>query len=73
MPECDLMGLFTNITHNCANDLEVVKDECHVICLISIVNALNLCYNQLYHTGLLDQLKEVVKWCYYQKYESMGH
>ena len=73
MSECDLIELFKNITHNCDNDLEVVKDECQVICILSIVNALNLCNNQLYNTGLLDQLKAIVKWCYYKKYEFMGH
>jgi len=71
---CDLINSFHNITHNCDNDLLVVKDTCQVICLMSIVKTLDACYFELFNTGLLDQLKDIIKWCYYKKYEvSSGH
>ena len=71
---CDLISLAHNITYNCDNDIEVVKDTCQVICLMTIVKTLDACYFDLFKTGLLDQLKSIIKWCYYKKYEGgAGH
>tara|TARA_R110002050_G_scaffold235392_1_gene371296 strand:- start:3562 stop:3768 length:207 start_codon:yes stop_codon:yes gene_type:complete len=62
--DCDLKGIINNITHNCETDIEIVKDNCKVICLISITKALNMCYFQMMETGLLEQMKEILKYCY---------
>ena len=72
MSNCNVLELFNNVTSNCDNDIEVVKDECKIICLMSIVKALDMCYFELFNTALLDQMKDIIKWCYYQKYEP-GH
>tara|TARA_R110000851_G_scaffold69687_6_gene156023 strand:+ start:92 stop:301 length:210 start_codon:yes stop_codon:yes gene_type:complete len=68
---CDILQLFQNITNNCDNDIDIAKDQCKVICMVSIVKALDLCYFEIMNTGLLDNLKEIIKFCYYKKYE--GH
>ena len=68
---CDILQLFQNITNNCDNDMEIIEDNCKVICMVSIVKALDLCYFEIMNTGLLDNLKEIIKFCYYKKYE--GH
>ena len=62
--DCDLKGILNNITHNCETDIEIIKDNCEVICLISITKALNMCYFQMMETGLLEQMKEILKYCY---------
>tara|TARA_R110000803_G_scaffold5545_1_gene18268 strand:+ start:1704 stop:1910 length:207 start_codon:yes stop_codon:yes gene_type:complete len=62
--DCDLKGILNNITHNCETDIEIIKDNCKVICLISITKALNMCYFQMMETGLLEQMKEILKYCY---------
>tara|TARA_R110000787_G_scaffold113959_1_gene223503 strand:- start:307 stop:513 length:207 start_codon:yes stop_codon:yes gene_type:complete len=62
--DCDLKGIINNITHNCETDIEIIKDNCKVICLISITKALNMCYFQMMETGLLEQMKEILKYCY---------
>ena len=72
MSNCNVLELFNNVTSNCNNDIEVVKDECKIICLMSIAKALDMCYFELFNTVLLDQMKDIIKWCYYQKYEP-GH
>jgi hypothetical protein len=72
MSNCNVLELFNNVTSNCDNDIEVVKDDCKIICLMSIAKALDMCYFELFNTALLDQMKDIIKWCYYQKYEP-GH
>ena len=62
--DCDLKGIINNITHNCETDIEIIKDNCKVICLISITKALNMCYFQMMETGLLEQMKGILKYCY---------
>ena len=62
--DCDLKGILNNITHNCETDIEIIKDNCELICLISITKALNMCYFQMMETGLLEQMKEILKYCY---------
>ena len=69
MSNCDIIDLFKNITNNCENDIEIIKDNCNIICLITITKALNICYIELLNTGLLDQFKSIIKWCMYKKYE----
>ena len=49
-----MLELFNNITSNCDNDIVVVKDECKIICLMSIAKALDMCYFELFNTALLD-------------------
>ena len=39
---------------------------------MSIAKALDMCYFELFDTALLDHMKDIIKWCYYQKYER-GH
>jgi len=68
---CDFKDIVQNITYNCDEDMEVIKDHCKVICLISITKALNMCYFQMLNTGLMEQMKDIIKFCYYKKSE--GH
>ena len=69
--DCNFKEIINNITNNCDNDLEVIKDTCKVICLSSIIKALNYCYFEMLDTGLMEQMKDVIKYCYYKKNE--GH
>jgi len=72
--DCDFKDIINNITKNCDNDMEVIKDTCKVICMSSIVKALDMCYFQMLQTGLIEQMRDIIKFCYYKKYESTeGH
>ena len=66
--QCDLISIFQNITTNCSNDIEVARDECKVICIISIMKGIKVCSEYLFDSGLLDQLKDLVKHCVYKRY-----
>jgi hypothetical protein len=68
--DCDLLSVFENITNNCSNDLQVARDQCAIVCVISIMKGIDLCGGYLFNTGLLTQLKDLVKWCVYKKYDS---
>ena len=68
MPECDILDVFHNITNNCNNDIQIARDECLTICMISVMKGIDICSNYLYDTGLLDQLKNLIKWCVISKY-----
>ena len=69
MDNCDILSVFSNITNNCSNDILIAQDQCKVICIISIMKGIELCSDYLFETGLLNQLKELVKYCVYKKYE----
>lgn len=71
MVECVFGDIIHNITNNCENDIEVIKDSCKVICLTTIIKALDMCYFQMLETGLINQMKDIIKFCYYKKFE--GH
>ena len=72
--DCDFKDIINNITKNCENDIDVIKDTCKVICMSSIVKALDMCYFQMLQTGLIEQMRDIIKFCYYKKYESTeGH
>jgi hypothetical protein len=43
MSNCNVLELFNNVTSNCNNDIEVVKNECKIVCLMSIAKALDMC------------------------------
>ena len=66
---CDILEVFQNITNNCSNDLLIAQDQCKVICIISIMKGIELCSDYLFETGLLNQLKDLIKYCVYKKYE----
>ena len=66
---CDILEVFQNITNNCSNDLLIARDECKVICIISIMKGIEMCSDYLFETGLLNQLKDLIKYCVYKKYE----
>ena len=74
MSNCSVLELFNNVTSNCNNGIEVVKDECKIICLMSIAKALDtsMSYFELFDTALVDLMNGIIKWWYYQKYEP-GH
>ena len=38
--QCDLLSIFHNISTNRSNDIEVARDECKVICIISIMKGI---------------------------------
>jgi len=69
MPECDILEVFHNITNNCNNDIQIARDECLTICIISVMKGIDICSDYLFETGLLDQLKNLIKWCVYKRYE----
>ena len=66
---CDILEVFQNITNNCSNDILIAQDECKVICIISIMKGIEMCSDYLFETGLLNQLKDLIKYCVYKKYE----
>ena len=66
--QCDLLSTFHNITTNCSNDIEVARDECKVICIISIMKGIETCSEYLFDLGLLNQLKDLVQHCVYKIY-----
>ena len=68
---CDIVEVFKNITENCSNDLKIAQDECKLFCMISVMKGINICSEYLFETGLLTQLKDLVKHCIYNK--SVGH
>ena len=65
---CDLLSVSHNITTNCSDDIEVARDECKVICIISIMKGIEVCSEFLLDSGLLNQLKDLVKYCVYKQY-----
>ena len=69
MDNCDILEVFQNITNNCSNDLLIAQDQCKVICIISIMKGIEMCSDYLFETGLLNQLKDLIKYCVYKKYE----
>ena len=69
---CNILEVFKNISNNCSNDLSIAEDQCKVICIISVMKGIEMCSSHLYETGLLDQLKHLVKYCVYKKYETDG-
>jgi hypothetical protein len=75
MNDCDLYGVIHNITHNCETDIEVIKDNCKILCMMSIIKGIDMCQESFSATGLLDQFKSIIKWCYYERYEIVpdGH
>ena len=70
MTDCNIIELFHNISNTCTNDISVARDECKVICIISVMKGIEICSKQLFNVGLLDQLKDLIKYCVYKKYES---
>jgi hypothetical protein len=66
--QCDWLSIFLNTTTNCSNDIEVARDECKVICIISIMKGIEVCSEYLFDSGLLNQLKDLVKHCVYKRY-----
>ena len=69
---CNILEVFQNISNNCSNDISVAEDQCKVICMISVMKGIEMCSSYLFETGLLDQLKHLVKYCVYKKYETDG-
>jgi hypothetical protein len=65
---CDLLSIFHNISTNCSNDIEVARDECKLVCIISIMEGTEVCSKYLFDSGLLNQLKDLVQYCVYKSY-----
>ena len=59
---------YSTISTNCSNDIEVARDECKVICIISIMKGMNVCSEYLFDSGLLNQLKDLIQYCVYKSY-----
>ena len=66
---CDIVDVFENITNNCSEDISIAEDECKLVCIISVMKGLDMCANYLFEAGLLTQLKDLVKYCVYKRYE----
>jgi hypothetical protein len=54
----------------CSKGLQVARDQCEILRIISIMKGIDLCDGYLFDIGLLTQLKDLVKWCVYKKYDS---
>ena len=71
---CDIVDVFENITNNCSEDISIAEDECKLVCIISVMKGIDMCANYLFEAGLLSQLKDLVKYCVYKRYETPeGH
>ena len=71
---CDIVNIFQNITNNCSDDISVAEDQCKLFCIISVMKGIDLCSGYLFETGLLTQMKDLIKYCVYKKYAlSEGH
>ena len=68
--ECNIIEVFHNISNTCSNDITFARDECEIFCMISVMKGIEMCSKELFNVGLLDQLKELIKWCIYKKYGS---
>ena len=58
MSNGNVLELYNNVESNCDNDIEVVKDEYKIICLMSIAKALYMCYFESFNTSLLDKMEK---------------
>ena len=71
---CDIVSVFQNITNNCSDDISVAEDQCKLFCIISVMKGIDMCSGYLFESGLLSQMKELIKYCVYKKYASHdGH
>ena len=71
---CDIVNIFQNITNNCSDDISVAEDQCKLFCIISVMKGIDMCSGYLFETGLLTQMKDLIKYCVYKKYAlSEGH
>ena len=71
---CDIVSIFQNITNNCSDDISVAEDQCKLFCIISVMKGIDMCSGYLFESGLLSQMKELIKYCVYKKYASPdGH
>ena len=68
--ECNIIEVFHNISTTCSNDITFARDECELFCIISVMKGIEVCSKELFNVGLLEQLKNLIKWCVYKKYES---
>ena len=55
MSNCNVLELFNDVVSNCDNNIEVVKDEYKIICLMSFAKASDMRYFELFSIALLDQ------------------
>ena len=70
---CDIVNVFQNITKNCSDDISVAEDQCKLFCIISVMKGIDVCSEYLFEAGL-TQMKDLIKYCVYEKYESPdGH
>jgi hypothetical protein len=67
---CNITEYIENVNLNCNNDLLIVKDNCKIICMMSVLVLLDRCSDWLKLMNLDKQLEEIVKWCYYKKLET---
>ena len=67
---CNIIEVFNNISTTCSNDIDFARDECQLFCIISVMKGIEICSKELFNVGLLEQLKDLIKWCVYKKYES---
>ena len=71
---CDIVSIFQNITNNCSDDISIAEDQCKLFCIISVMKGIDMCSGYLFESGLLSQMKELIKYCVYKKYASPdGH
>ena len=55
--QCDLLSIFHNTTTNCSNGIEVARDECKVICIISIIKGIECVANIFLALGFATNSK----------------
>ena len=67
---CDnFTGYVNNLNDFCGDDIDIVKEDCNILCMLSIMVILNECVDFLIFTDKKSELKSVIKWCYYKKTE----
>ena len=67
---CDnFTGYINNINNFCGYDIEIVKEDCNILCMTSIMVVINECFDFLSFIALKTEFTDVIKWCYYKKTE----
>ena len=60
-------GFIGDIDLFCGSDINLVKQNCNIVCMTSIMVIMNECLGILKYLELDTELSNIIKWCYYQK------
>ena len=68
--DCNFTQHIQEMNNICGNDIEIVRDECNIICMTQIMVVINSCLDFLKLINIDVELENIIKWCYFQKVES---